>query len=90
MLDNKIALLEQTNQELRVQLAESQHKADSLIRINREHEQKHQCESLYTQGRIYDAAEFLLEIANTVTEDMRVDKSLFDWLASELQRYTLG
>ena len=37
--DNKIAYLEQTIQELRVQLAESQHKADGFIQINRANEQ---------------------------------------------------
>ena len=68
---------------LRVQLAESRLKADSLTRINRAHEQKHQCESLYAQGRTYDAAESLLEIVNTINEDIRGDKLIFDWLAGE-------
>ena len=78
-----MAHLEQTNQEL-------QHKADSLIRINRAHEQMHQCESLYTQGRIYDAVESLREISDTVNEDTRGDKFIFDWLASEFERHALG
>ena len=69
--------------ELCNQLAESQLKADSLIRIIRAHEQKHQCEFLYSQGRIYDAAESLLELANTLNEDIRGDKLIFDWLAGE-------
>ena len=85
-----ISYLEQTIQELRVQLAESQHKADSLIRINRANEQKHQCELLYAQGRIYDAAESLLQIDNTVIEDMRGDRFIFDWLAGKFRRRALG
>ena len=78
-----MAHLEQTNQEL-------QHKADSLIRINRAHEQMHQCESLYTQGRIYDAAESLREIADTVNEDVKGDKFILDWLTSEFRHRALG
>ncbi|KAI9461366.1 WD40-repeat-containing domain protein [Boletus coccyginus] len=61
----RITHLEQTNEELRVQLANAQ-------RINRGHEQKHQCECLYAQGRIHGAAECLLELANTVNEDVRL------------------
>ncbi|KAI9461389.1 hypothetical protein HD554DRAFT_2316625 [Boletus coccyginus] len=56
---SKITHLGQTIQELRVQLAEAQ-------RINHAHEQKHQCESLYAQGRIQGVAECLLEFANIV------------------------
>ncbi|KAG8214222.1 hypothetical protein J3R82DRAFT_11018 [Butyriboletus roseoflavus] len=77
---NKITHLVQTVEELRVQLADSQHKAESLIRIIRAHEQKRQCESLYAQGRIYDTAESLLEIANTTKEDLRANKLVIDWL----------
>ena len=50
----------------------------------------HQCESLYAQGRIYDAAESLREIQNTVKEDVRGNKFIFDWLAGEFQRRALG
>jgi hypothetical protein len=62
------------------------------IRINRAHEQKHRCEFLFAEGRIYDAAESLLEIANTVSEDMdmRGNKLMVDWLAGEFRRRTLG
>ena len=90
LLDDKITRLEHTVQELNVELAESHHKADSLIRIIRAHEQKDHCESLYAQGRIYDAAESLLEIANTVNEDMRGDAFFFDWHAGEVRRSALG
>lgn len=81
--ENKIAHLEQTNEELRVQLAESQHKTDSVIRA---HEQKHQCESLYAQGRIYDAAQSLLEMQNTINESVRTNKFVVDWLSGEFRR----
>ena len=72
--------LRQTNQELRVQLAESQRRANSLIRA---HEQKHHCESLYTQGRLYNAAESLLEMENTISEDVRANELIVEWLAGE-------
>ncbi|KAF8444928.1 hypothetical protein L210DRAFT_3054439 [Boletus edulis BED1] len=82
LLCNNITRLEQTNQELRVQLAETGNKTDSLIRIIHAFEQKHQCETLYAQGRIYNAAESLLEITNTgVLEDLRDNKLIIDWLA---------
>ena len=45
---------------------------------------------MYAQGRIYDAAESLLEIANTVNEDIRGDKLIFDWLAGEFRRRAFG
>ncbi|KAF8548434.1 hypothetical protein OG21DRAFT_1516295 [Imleria badia] len=81
--NNEIASHEQINQELRVQLAECQQKADRLIRIIHAHEQKHHCESLYAQGRVYDAAESLIEITSIVNEDESADKDsfIFDWLA---------
>jgi hypothetical protein len=51
--------------------------------------QIYQCESLYVQGRIHDAAESLLAIANTVSEDFRVNKAMIEWIAGEFQRRTL-
>ncbi|KAI9455056.1 hypothetical protein HD554DRAFT_2036671 [Boletus coccyginus] len=74
---DKITHLEQIIQELRVQLADAERKADV---INHAHEKKHQCESLYAQGRIQSAAECLLEIVDTVNEDVRANKFIFDWL----------
>lgn len=80
MLGSRISRLEETNQELRVQLADAQRKANSLAHA---HEQIHQCQSLYAQGRAYDVTELLLEMTNTVGEDMRSDKFIMDWLAGE-------
>lgn len=56
------------------------------MRIIRAHEQVHRCESLYVQGRIYDASESLLAIANNIDEDIRADKSIVDRLAGEFER----
>ncbi|KAI9454841.1 hypothetical protein HD554DRAFT_2042943 [Boletus coccyginus] len=75
----KITHLEQTIEELRVQLADAQ-------RINHAHEQRHHCESLYAQGRIQDATECLLEFTNTVNEDVRTNKVIIDWLADFTHR----
>ncbi|KAI9457905.1 hypothetical protein HD554DRAFT_2042200 [Boletus coccyginus] len=69
----------QTDQGLRVQLADAQ-------RINHAHEQRHQCESLYVQGRIQGAAECLLEFTNTVNEDMKANKVIIDWLTDFTHR----
>ncbi|KAI9571641.1 hypothetical protein HD554DRAFT_2168897 [Boletus coccyginus] len=71
---------------LLVQLADAQHKADGLIRINRAHEQKHQCESLYAQGHIRNAAECLLKIVNTTDDDVRENKFITDWLSNFTHR----
>jgi len=89
-LGGRITHLEQATQELRIQLAEARRKADGLVRINRAHQQKHQCESLYAQGRIQDAAECLLEFTNTVNEDVRANSFIIDWLAGEFRCRALG
>ena len=75
---------------LLIQLANTQHKADSLIKINCVHEQKHQCESLYAQGHIGDATECLLKIMNTIDDDVRENKLLMDWLSGEFWCRALG
>ena len=72
---------------LRIQLADAQRKADG---INRALEQMHQCESLYAQGRIQDAAECLLVFANAVHEDVRANKFIINWLSGEFQHCALG
>ncbi|KAI9566731.1 hypothetical protein HD554DRAFT_2174164 [Boletus coccyginus] len=51
---------DESSSALLVQLANAQCKTDGLIRINRAHEQKYQCKSLYTQGHICGATEYLL------------------------------
>jgi len=73
-----------------IQLADAQRHADGLIRVNRAHEQKHHCESLYAQGRIHLAAERLLEIVDTVNEDVRANKFIVDWLAGGFRRCALA
>ena len=82
LLDDRVILLERANEELRVQLADAERRADSLVRS---HEQKHQCESQYAQGRIYDAAQSLLQMMDSLSdsEDVRGNKIIMDWLAGE-------
>ncbi|KAN0082589.1 hypothetical protein V8E55_008384 [Tylopilus felleus] len=77
--NHKIAFREQTLQELRVQLAQAEQKADL---VNRTHEQRHQCESLYYQGRIYDAAQSLL----TTSDDVRGNTLITNWLVEFAHR----
>ena len=45
---------------------------------------------MYAQGRIYDAVESLLGIENTVNENVRGDKFIFELLTGEFQRRALG
>ena len=71
---------------LRIQLADAQRKANGF---NHALEQMHQCEFLYAHGRTQAAAECLLEIANTVDDDVRVNKLIMDWLSGELGRRAL-
>ena len=71
-------------------LSDTRRKTDSLIRINHAHEQKHQCESLYAQGRIQDAAECILEFANTVDDDVKTNRLIMDWFAGKFRRRALG
>lgn len=84
-IDSKIANLEKTVQKLHVQFAESQRKADGLTQILHAHEQKHHCESLYAEDRIIDAAESVLDILTTMSEEVRANKLLMDWLVGESQ-----
>ncbi|KAG6379593.1 hypothetical protein JVT61DRAFT_10098 [Boletus reticuloceps] len=85
--DTKIKRLEQVTQELRVQLSDSQNNADSLIRTIRAHEQKHQCESLYAQGCIYDTAKCLLEVTENVSKDLGANQLITNWLAEFTHRF---
>jgi len=78
---------DESSSALLVQLADAQRK---IIQINRAHEQKHQCESLYAQGDIHGAAECLLEIANIVNEDMGDSRLIIDWLSGEFRLHASG
>ena len=69
ILDNETAQLRQTVTELHAVLCA--------------HEQKHQCEALYAQGRIQDAAEALLKIVDTPSEAVRTNKLIVGWVSSE-------
>ena len=55
-----------------------------LVQILRAHGQEHRCEALYTQHRRIDAAESLLEIVNTVSEAVRANKLVMDWIFGEI------
>lgn len=68
-----MAVLDQIIQELHKQVAVSQH----ALRI---HNKKHECETAYAHGRIYDVVQSLLEIANVMTDDLKHNKSIVDWL----------
>ena len=60
--------------------AEDRQKADQERDnpILRAHEQKRQCEALYAEGRIIDAAVSLVEFANTVNDDIRANWPIMD------------
>ena len=89
-LDRKIAHLEQTIENLRTQLADSQRKVDekdSLIKdlhaVLHAHEQQHHCEALYSQGRMHDAAESLIKISFTGNNEVGANIRITDWVTGE-------
>ena len=88
LLDSKIGHLEKTVQELRLQHADSQHKADNLVQILHVYEQRHQCEAMYAEGRIIEAAVSLLKITNTTSAEVRTNKLLMDSLAGTFRCHT--
>jgi hypothetical protein len=51
------------------------------------YEQKHECESLFACGRVYDAAQHLLEIINTMSEDLQHNQLIKNWLEGECLRH---
>ena len=73
--DETIAALERTVLELRTEL-DSQRKT---------HLQKHQCETLYADGRVVDAAQLLLEIVGTASDDVKTDATITDWISGEFR-----
>ena len=82
-LDSKVTHLEPTVQQLHTQNT-------NLAQLLHAHEQKHQCEVLYADGRIVDAAISLLEITNTMSEQVKTNKLIMDWLASTFVRHESG
>jgi hypothetical protein len=52
----------------------------------REYDKKYECESLYADGRIYDAAQ---HIANTRAENLSHNESVDHWLKGELVHLVL-
>ena len=44
---------------------------------------------MYAQGRIYVVAESLLEMTNSINEDVRGDTLIFDWLVGKFRRRAL-
>lgn len=59
---------------------------DSLRADLRTYEQKLQCEALYSEGRMNEAAESLLRIMNTVSEQVGTNGLLMHWITGELTR----
>ena len=74
-------------QQIRIEIADSQHKIDSLTGLLSAHRQKHQCETLYADGRIIDAAQVLLEIERTTGDDVKADTLIMDWLSGRFRHF---
>ena len=86
-LDSKITHLEQTVEDLRAQLADSQRKADAkdglvkdLHAVLRAHERQHHCKALYAQGRMHEAVESLIKFSITGNNEVG---AITDWVSGE-------
>lgn len=73
--------MERTVQTLCSKLAGSEQEVDSLTKILSAHRQKHRSEIMYSKGNIVGAAQILLEIMSSVTDDMKSDTIIMDWLS---------
>ena len=49
------------------------------------HRQKRQCETLYADGHVIDAAQLLLRIVRTATDDVKADATIMDWISGEFR-----
>ncbi|KAG8217956.1 hypothetical protein J3R82DRAFT_6127 [Butyriboletus roseoflavus] len=68
-LYSKITQLEETVRQLHTDNTRSHQRADGLAQIIRAHERKDECETLYDEGRVIDAAICLFTIMNTASEN---------------------
>jgi len=73
------ASLQKTIESLQTQLSELQQKQTQMDGVLRTHEQNHHCETLYSVGRTFEAALFLVQITNTMSEEVQSNKFLMDW-----------
>ena len=81
--------LEKTVRDLCTKLATSEKKVDNLNEILCAHQQKHECETLYANGHVLDAAQCLLDIKNTASDDVKADKIIMNWLSGEFRHHRL-
>ena len=54
------------------------------------HQRRYECETLYAKGHVIDAAQLLLEIRNTASDEVDADKTVVNWLSGEFRHYGLG
>ena len=72
------------------QLNNSQQKVNSLTKIFYAHQQKHQCETLFVEGHIIDAAKLLFETVGTVNDDVKADTTIKGWLPGKSRHCRSG
>ena len=77
-------------QQLCTQHADSQHRVGSLLQLHHAHEQKDTCEALFSNSRIIDATVSFLQITNTVSEEVKANTPIMDWITNESRCCTLG
>ena len=87
----EIAHLETTIQQLHTQLSDSQQNAKielaSSQLVVHAHRRKHECETLYANGHVIDAAKSLLDITKSITDDVKSDVIIMDWLSGRFRRH---
>jgi hypothetical protein len=56
----------------------------------RVHEKKHQCETMFANGRIYDAAQYLLDIIDIMNEELKHNELIANWLEGDSLSHFVG
>ena len=88
--------LENTVKELRILLSDSRQSASKVTQqfgtklancqqVIRAYRQKHECEILYANGHVINAAKSLVDIIKSINDDVKSDVIIMDWLSGEFR-----
>lgn len=61
-------------------------KSDNIAKVLFVHQQKYQCEKLYADGHVMNAARILLEVVKALDGNVEADNIIVDWLSGGFPR----
>lgn len=61
-------------------------KSDNLAKVLFVHRQKYQCEKLYANDHVMNAAQILLEVVRVLDGSVEADNIIVDWLSCGFPR----